>query len=125
MLRHVVLRVEQQHRQQLRGLHPGPRHPVGDVVTDGGKDLGEVSEDELPTAQCWAILWGSQGPKSTVKLTKPQCCVGKSPTCVPGVHPPFYFEALKVQANSEGRNEAIKCHNLLGDFFRAILSDTQ
>lgn len=56
VLRDVVLGVEQQHRQQLRGLHPGPRHPVGDVVTDGGKHLGEVSEDQLPAAQGWAAL---------------------------------------------------------------------
>lgn len=57
VLRDVVLGVEQQHCQQLCGLHPGPHHPVGDVVTDGGKDLGEVSEDELSTAQRWAVLW--------------------------------------------------------------------
>lgn len=50
VLRDVVFGVEQQHRQQLGRLHPGPHHPVGDVVTDGRKDLGQVSEDELPTA---------------------------------------------------------------------------
>lgn len=56
VLRGVVLRVQQQHRQQLRGLHPRRHHPVRDVVTDGGEDLAEVSEDELPTAQPRATL---------------------------------------------------------------------
>lgn len=65
----VVLRVEQQHRQQLRGLHPGPRHPVGDVVADGGQDLGEVSEDQLPAAQPRAALCRSEGGRSRVAET--------------------------------------------------------
>ena len=56
VLRGVVLRVQQQHRQQLRRLHPRRRHPVRDVVTDGGKDLAEVPKDELPTAQPRAAL---------------------------------------------------------------------
>ena len=55
----VVLRVQQQHGQQLRRLHPGARHPVIDVVTDGGEDLGEVSEHELSAAQPRAAPCGS------------------------------------------------------------------
>ena len=59
VLRDVGFRVQQQYRQQLRRLHPGPHHPVGDVVTDGGKDLGEVSDDQLPAAQPRAAPCGS------------------------------------------------------------------
>lgn len=51
VLRDVVLGVQEQHGQQLRRLHPGARHPVSEVATDGGEDLGEVSEHELSAAQ--------------------------------------------------------------------------
>lgn len=57
VLRHVVFGMQQQHRQQLRCLYSGPRHPVGEVVAHGRKDLGQVSEDELPTAQHRAVFW--------------------------------------------------------------------
>lgn len=52
----VVLGVQQQHRQQLRCLHPGPHHPVGDIVTNGRKHLGEVPEDQLSAAQARSAL---------------------------------------------------------------------
>lgn len=52
----VVLCMQQQHRQQLRCLQPGPHHPVGDIVTDGRKHLGEVPEDQLSAAQARTAL---------------------------------------------------------------------
>lgn len=51
MLGAVVLSVEQQHREQLRGPDPCGHQPVGHVVGNGRHQSTQVSHHKLPAAQ--------------------------------------------------------------------------
>lgn len=57
MLGAVVLSVEQQHGEQLRGPDPCGHQPVGYVVGNGRHQLTQVSHHKLSAAQPWTLHW--------------------------------------------------------------------
>lgn len=57
MLGAVVLRVEQQHREQLGGPDPRGHQPVRDIVGDGRHKPAKISHYQLSAAQPWTLHW--------------------------------------------------------------------
>lgn len=57
MLGAVVLSVEQQHREQLRGPDPCGHQPVSHVVGNGWHQPAQVSHHKLSAAKPWTLHW--------------------------------------------------------------------
>lgn len=55
MLGAVVLAVEQQHGEELRGSDLRGHQPVAHVVADGWNQPVHVSHHQLPAAEPWAL----------------------------------------------------------------------